>query len=277
MRSISRFLLRLGAKMRHRPRYRAIRSEMEEVLGHKILLKRAGARGRDDIFLIISQTNVLGVLRLINPYIRSQPLLPEMPFQITDHQSRLEREWNCYRIGSQYGLTPSPLWRCQDALLCSYIDGARLHDHLLADATVFWHLMIDGTRTLHNLHKVGMTHMDASLANMIKTQKSRTQAIVIDFEYVPHHQLSFAQQCAYDYLRLLESSYKFLPKNQVGQYKDWIACLDDCIDHETRATSLAPLAPAIARILNDKTLRTALTQIFQDKQTLLHSEYKLCA
>ena len=269
MRAVSRFLKREYATWRQRGRCQSLKHELQADLGFPVDLRRGGSRGRDDVFFVVHRDDVIGVVRLVNPFLHGKPLPPHMPFQTIDDTARLEREWACYERGSHHGLTPAPLWRTHDAMLCSFIEGQRLSDKLAANPDSIWALMIEGTRSLYKLHGIGLTHMDASLANMLRpTAQLRESCVMIDFEYVPHNDLSKVQQQVYDYLRLLESTYKFIPADQRANCQDWIRVLEDCIDDEHRSASLAPLAPALGRILGDQALTEALAQVFHDRHTL---------
>jgi len=46
---------------------------------------------------------------------------------------------------------------------------------------------------------------------------------IIDFEFSPENNISIEQQKSYDYLRLIESSLKFIPEGMNIKYDDWLS------------------------------------------------------
>jgi len=252
---------RTYAEYRLGTRRRALCVEIGAQLGERVTLERSGARGRDSIYLARTSDGIAGALRVVNPYLRRKALSAGMPFEALPVEERLDREWRCYTAGSKEGLTPKPLWLGEDALLCEYIPGERLSDRLFARPQRFWPLLVAGTRCIAALHHTGVTHMDASLANMVA--ESETQRIVfIDFEYGPRPGLSAADQRAYDYLRLLESVIKFMPPADGEPWEPWIAALETCVDDEARHADISALAPALGRVLAAPHLRRALSGVF---------------
>lgn len=261
MRALSRWAKRTYAEYRLGTRRRALCVEIGAQLGERVTLERAGSRGRDSIYVARTSDGIAGALRVVNPYLRRKALGAGMPFETLPVTERLDREWHCYAAGAKVGLTPRPVWRGEDALLCEYIRGERLSDRLSARPQEFWPLIVAGTRAIAALHCTGVTHMDASLANMVA--ESETERIVlIDFEYGPRQGLSAAEQRAYDHLRLLESVIKFMPAAAGAPWEPWIAALETCVDGEARHADITALVPALGRVLAAPHLRRALTRVF---------------
>ena len=169
MRALSRFLRREYGSLRIAPRKRRLIGQLSTHFQHPVSLHRAGSRGRDSVFLVKDRRAMLGALRLCNPYLRRRPLSADMPFTTLSDGERLSREWHCYAKAGPAGITPSPLWRDDDALMCAFVAGSRLSDRLSQDPSSFWGLLVRASRALTSLHALGITHMDASLANAIDT------------------------------------------------------------------------------------------------------------
>ena len=217
--------------------------------------------GRDSVYLVRDGAKVIGAVRLCNPYLRGKALAANMPFMTLADQVRLDREWQCYETASRSGLTPVPLWRDKDALMCEFLPGQRLSVLLAQEPADFWRLIRRTSMTLTALHDLGLTHMDASLANSIADNNGRGCRL-IDFEYGPAHELTFEQQKAYDYLRLLESSMKFMPLSAREQADEWVSELDQHITNDMREADLKPLVPAISRLLDSAPLVNKLVDVF---------------
>ncbi len=260
MRALSRFLRREYASLRIAPRKRRLIGQLSTHFGHPVSLYRSGSRGRDSVFLVKDGRAVLGALRLCNPYLRRKPLSADMPFTTLSDDERLSREWRCYAEAGPAGITPSPLWRDEDALMCAFVAGPRFSDRLSQDPSSFWGLLVRASRALASLHALGITHMDASLANMIDTGDG---CRLIDFEYGPRAGITLEQQMAYDHLRLLESSLKFMPAGEQTRIDTWLDALDAVLPQEVRGVDVAPLAPALTRVLARHDLGHRLAAIFR--------------
>ena len=265
MRALRRFIDHQLAELGIAPRRRRLRGELGRHFGRPIRLGVSGARGRDSVYQVLGADSdeILGVVRLVNPRKRRKPPSPDQPFVWQEDAPRLAREWHAYRCGGPLGLTPQPLWRADDALLCSHIDRARLSDRLFADPSRFWELNAAASGALAALHACGVVHMDASLANTLGDADLTTLSFV-DFEYAPAPDLNLAQQKAYDHLRLLESGIKFMPDAVAGGVSVYCERLDHCLDADTRHADLTRLEPAIGRLLAHPICRRALAAVFRE-------------
>ena len=259
MRALSGLLRREYAHLRIAGRKRRLIEQLSIHFGHPVSLCRAGARGRDSVFVVKDECQTMGAIRLCNPHLRVSALSSDMPFIILSNDERLSREWRCFAEASPAGITPRPLWRDEDALMCEFIAGPRLSDRLSQDPSSFWELLIRTSRALGRLHALDITHMDASLANTIDAGDG---CRLIDFEYGPRADISLEQQMAYDHLRLLESSLKFMPRRVRLRIDSWLEVLDVVLPKRTREVDIEPLAPAITRVLACHGLNHRLAAIF---------------
>ena len=246
MRALSGFLRREYANLRITGRKRRLIEQLSTHFDRPVSLHRAGARGRDSVFVVKDKRTNLGALRLCNPHLQRKALSADMPFVTLSNDERLSREWRCLAEAGPEGITPGPLWRDEDALMCEFIAGPRLSDRLSQDPSSFWELLASTSRALGALHALGITHMDASLANTIDAGDG---CRLIDFEYGPRADITLDQQMAYDHLRLLESSLKFMPHQEPLRADSWLEILDAVLPKPAREVDVAPLAPAITRVL----------------------------
>ena len=259
MRGLTRFLRREYANRRMSGRKRQLVEQLSAHFDRPVSLHRAGARGRDSVFLVKDARGTVGALRLCNPYLRRRPPSADMPFVTLSDGERLSREWRCYAEAGPAGITPTPLWRDEDALMCEFVAGPRLSDRLSQDPSSFWELLVRASRALGNLHALAITHMDASLANTIDAGDG---CRLIDFEYGPSAGIALEQQMAYDHLRLLESSIKFMPPGEQVRVDTWLETLVSIVPRQVRDADITPLAPAIARVLARRDIRHRLAAIF---------------
>lgn len=257
MRAVSGFLRREYANLRISGRKRRLIEQLSDHFDRPVSLHRAGARGRDSVFVVKDKRENVGALRLCNPHLRRKAPSADMPFVMLSNAERLSREWRCLAVAGPAGITPSPLWRDTDALMCEFIAGPRLSERLSQDPSSFWGLLVRTSRVLGSLHVLGITHMDASLANTIDTGDG---CRLIDFEYGPHVGITLEQQMAYDHLRLLESSLKFMPHRE--GVDSWLDVLKAVLPERAREVDIAPLAPAIARVLARHEIIYRLAAIF---------------
>ena len=259
MRALSGFLRREYANLRIAGRKRRLIQQLSTHFDRPVSLHRAGMRGRDSVFLVKDKSENMGSLRLCNPHLRRPALSADMPFVTLSNDERLSREWRCFAEAGPAGITPSPIWRDNDALMCEFIAGPRLSDRLSQDPSSFWDLLVRASRVLGRLHALGITHMDASLANTIDAGGG---CRLIDFEYGPRTGITLEQQMAYDHLRLLESSFKFMPRRERVPIDSWLEALDAMLPKRVREADIAPLTPAIERVLACHSLKQRLAAIF---------------
>ena len=80
---------------------------------------------------------------------------------------RIKHEFEVYSRGFASGLTPEPLWKAPDALFCRYLPYRPLMSWVKSGSNL-WPLLREGSAALDRLHReAGVSHMDASLGNVI--------------------------------------------------------------------------------------------------------------
>ena len=253
MRSLKRWFKTRYADIRNYHRRVAVADEISGLLGVPVELEKSGNRGQDDIYFVNSNQDKTGVLRLYNPH-KKQRFFPEgYPFKILPFESRLEQEWHAYQTGYPLGLTPKPLWKDRDAILCEYLPYTTLHKIMLSNPGLSWELINKASRRLQDLHAAGITHMDASLANILTDSNCR-HLVFIDFEFSPANGLSFRLQKLYDHLRLLESSLKFMPEGMINDAGDWLQNLHQVFGNSPPESGIEILVPGLPRLTSNQAL-----------------------
>jgi len=249
MRVLKRWWLRSRAFRAAQPELEACRATMERLFGGPVTWRRTGGCGRDVVCLVSCGGKPVGVLRRVAPVAvrasgeprKEQPAVPLGP------EEKIKREWQAYAVGAPHGLTPVPLWRAERILICAYVDGVPLKKEAERNGT---YLDVAAAVLPHiaRLHRLGVTHLDMSLSNILAEETGRR--VFVDFEYGPAAGLTFEQQCLHDYLRLLESVWKFLDPPQRGRVgRVWDEALRAHAPDQVRAAEIAPLRPALTRIL----------------------------
>ncbi len=227
--------------------YRAV---AERLFGGPITWREAGGRGRDVICQILREGQPAGYLRIVDPACApSAPSAAGLPFVSLPASEKLSREWQAYERGTPLGLTPPPLWRDARGMISGYRDARPLEAEAAHDGRSRLALAAEALPAIARLHAAGVTHMDLSLANILRDRASDA-LLFVDFEYGAAPELSAEQQALYDYLRLLESIWKFLPADERAAACDvWGEGYKRHAPAAVRAADLTPLRPAIRRVL----------------------------
>ena len=240
-----------------RPQLSACYPHVASHFGGPVTWRHTGGCGRDVVCLVARDGRPVGVLRVTLP--GAKLLIPPtagLPFVSLPAATKIEREWFAYTAGFEQGLTPQPLWRDGCSMLCAYVDAQPLKR--MADEGEASPLALATAALPHiaRLHAAGLTHMDMSLSNILY-DRSQQRHFFVDFEYGPAEGLTVEQQCLYDYLRLLESIWKFLsPAERAAAAGTWGQAFQACASVSVRAAELAPLRPALGRILAAPELRS---------------------
>lgn len=261
IRAVKRWCKRHYAEFRNSDRAKSVAVEMALALKQEIDLVSAGAAGRDSIYWVESHGNRFAVLRLVNPYKKREPMPSASPFVWLDDSERIDNEWKAYSLGAKAGVTPEPIWRCDDAIACKYLPWPPLFAQLVQAPERYWEFVCQATKELARLHAAGLTHMDGNLANLLVDPVSG-KGVFVDFEYGPADFIDVSQQRAYDFLRLVDGSLKFCAPEVRLNFDPWVCLLKELVDEEVRDVILKPLHPALGRLLNEADLCTALKTVF---------------
>lgn len=263
MRAAKRWIRAQFWEWRMRDRRKAVAGEVAAALqlpAPPRLIER-GNLGHDSNYNVFSGGEQIGVLRLVNPHKKRPAPAAGMPFEIAGPSMRIKHEFEVYGRGAASGLTPTPVWKAPDALFCRFLPYRPLMSWVKESSSI-WPLLIEGSATLHRLHEdVGLSHMDASLGNVL-ADENRTRHALVDFEYLPAEGVSFAEQKVYDHLRLVHSSWKFIRSAERAPSQSWLAQLDSYLDPAMRDIAFDRIGPALENLLNDTAWRQALAPLF---------------
>jgi hypothetical protein len=193
-------LLRLWkARLGIRGRVRALTADLKTAFPQLVrLTPSAHSGGFDSIYFLESAEGPFGVLRLNNPHQKRKAVHSELPRRSPSPAERIVREWSAYSTLAPLGLSPTPLWRADDAIVCSYspAPGVRkIMENRLADPAAVFTVVLN---SIGRMHEAGIVHLDLSPGNVLVCPKTLAVAL-IDFEYAPVAGRSFADDCAFDW------------------------------------------------------------------------------
>jgi hypothetical protein len=249
-------------------RRREVARQLQEFLGlaRPPIMASSGARGHDSNYLVADPKSIHGVLRLVNPHHKRPNPAPDMPFIFEKADARLEREWSAYARGAAAGLTPLPLWRAQDAIFCEYIPFRTLQGQLMESPERAWEILCRAAQAVQGLHAAGITHMDVCLANMLADPQLE-RIVFVDFEYSPAPHIDLSAQRVYDHLRLIDSTWKFIPEARRGDWDGWLKIFASAAAADISQANLTALAPALGRVLNAPVLGKKIWELSGRTQT----------
>lgn len=253
IKTIKRFFIKQASYKEAYPYLCEIRPVLNDIFNGVIKCVLAGGRGKDVIFLIKKQHSFVGVLRISHQkQTKISCCINKMPYEYLSAEDKINRERIAYEKGHILGLTPKPLWWSSKALLCEYIKGYPLMKWV--HTKIFLQHLSKALPFIKKMHAINITHMDMSPANILV--KEDEQYVFVDFEYGANLVLSFEQQCLYDYLRLLESSWKFLSlKDKKEVFNVFGKKFLEIVPDDVKRADIRPLKPALMRILEAEELK----------------------
>jgi RIO-like serine/threonine protein kinase len=200
----NRLLRQWKARFGIRKRVRELTAQLKGVFPQlDQLVPSAHWGGFDSIyFLEDSACQRFGVMRLNNPHQKRKAVHTDLPRRSPTPAERIDREWQAYSVLAPLGLSPRPLWRSHDAVVCAHSSHLSFRRHIEAGS-------IDVARGLEailnavgRMHEAGLTHLDLSPGNILVCPHTFETAL-IDFEYVPLASRSFDDDRAYDWRQMI--------------------------------------------------------------------------
>lgn len=205
MQAPNRWLRQFVCRVGIQTRLRRLRSELADVFPDlQQITPSEHDGGYDSIFFLEGTNERLGVLRLNNPYKRRAPVWPGKPRNVLAPRARLDREWSAYEVLAPAGLSPRPLWRTDDAIVCSHCRSPRLRVVLEAGLLPLAEAFEVTLAAVHEMHTLGVAHLDLTAGNILLDPETR-QVTFIDFEYKALAAADFDQQRRLDVQYLVES------------------------------------------------------------------------
>ncbi|MDP2205008.1 MAG: hypothetical protein Q8K65_01730 [Alphaproteobacteria bacterium] len=265
-----RWWRRIRAEYLNRARHRQIVSLLRaEVFGGApVTLKRMGNGGADSVYKVFLGKDAAGILRVRNPYQKPRPSALNAFLALS--QSSIDREWAVYTKGYPAGLTPQPLWRCEDAMLCAHLPYRPLRDCLNAkNAPPFLPLLLRCAALLDRLHKTGLSHMDAGLGNVLVDENFENMTL-IDFEHGPAENFSFPAQCLYDHLKLLNTALQYRPAETIEGFSLWADNFRSGLAGDSSARAYFDTPAAEAALDESKLPLSRLVNIWANPEIAAH-------
>jgi len=213
MRSLRKTIKRKKELKTHRPEMLQVQQQLSDHLNQKLQLKPAsGKAGQDQIYNAYNGQKIIAIVRIQNKNIPDEP--PKWNFRnALELQPRMENEWNAYSMLSSQALSPTPLWRNEIAIACSWVNANRASRRFIHAKKDFWVLVEIIFDAVCKMHNCGITHMDLNLGNILINQTTN-DITFIDFEFAPADWVSPNQQRICDFLCLLN---EFCKKRRGGK------------------------------------------------------------
>jgi len=227
MKTIFKFVKNIRNYFLYKKRIQSVKSLLQ-VKFDNISFQFSSFGGADFNYYILKKGERFAILRLA---IEDYKVDKSIVLQRFEKAKRLEKEYQAYSIGSKHDLTPKVLHYCDNGLVCEYLKGSRVYTVLQSDKSQVWNILIDAVYTYKNLHDLGITHLDATLKNFIM---DKGKMKVIDFEYYPSENLNLEVQKAYDYIRIIEHTLRFIPEKYQNDYHEFLDVLDVIVSKELR-------------------------------------------
>lgn len=249
------------------PRRREIERELTEHCGHTVELVSVNAlRSYDEVFFALRDGCKFAVVRVNSP-IKQDPDEPvgrdHLVIPLRSSQ-RLDREWTAYEQLAPLGLSPRPLWRCEDAIACEWLEWPRMSETIIRDREQFWPLMECIVPAIRRMHDGGVTHLDLNPGNLLIELETRNVAF-IDFEFGAVDWINAAQQRAYDYLRLVSECLRRRRGGPqlLSDTDRLIRLLEQSVDEATRGAELSLSVDRLRRLTEHPELRRKLGSVFE--------------
>ncbi|MGA1013858.1 MAG: lipopolysaccharide kinase InaA family protein [Limisphaerales bacterium] len=268
-----KWLRRSWERYQQAPRKNQLSQELAEHFKCAIALKPASTKGGyDQIYLAQSGKEIVAVVRVNNPHkVSTDPIGPEDPAIPLGNEERLNREWQAYETLSPHGLSPRPLWRCQDAIACSWLDWKRLSTQMTNPRLDPIAIQMSLFSSIRRMHDLGITHLDLNLGNFL-IRPGATQLAVIDFEFGPVNGIDSGQQMAFDYLKIIQDSLR--PRRGYGRLmpslNDWMNLITQHIHPSASQASLPFVPRVLPRLYDHPEIVKSLRAIFSRLPDAMH-------
>ena len=233
------------------PRIKEIRGIIQYKLSleHLPIFKKSGGQGRDLVYLVYqkNQEKPFGVIRMINHFKKYHQDTAKNFFNQPDDM-RIQYEYDIYTSGAAQALTVEPLLKGDDFLLCGYSDYTPLFDDFIKEPESFWRYVDFMMPHIGRLHAQDIAHCDMSFSNVLV---QGDKAIFIDFEYSYGDVITWPEAMLYDYLNLLDNSWKFVPqeiRENEAEIEKWFEKIQTVLGNELKAVNVEKLKPSLPRL-----------------------------
>lgn len=242
-----------------------LEAEFSRFHGSPVRFVPADAKGGyDQIFYALDGRERLAVVRVNSPHKSEKdpigPLDPGIPLGPAD---RLEREWEAYTKLFPAGLSPRPMWRADDCIVCSWIPWKRASEVLVKRRDLTWSVIGRSFAAIRRMHDAGVIHLDLNTGNLLIEENGAGIAI-IDFEFGPVDWVTRGQQMAFDYLRLIDDFVKPRRGGRVmlADTGKLAGLLDGHVSPEARGAEMGFAFAKLKRLAEQPALCDAIGAVF---------------
>jgi len=199
----NRLLRQWKARFGIRKRVREITAELKRQFPLKALIPSSHSGGFDSIYFLEDHGGQrFGVLRLNNPHQKRKVVHTDLPRRSPSPRERIDREWRAYAVLGPLGITPQPLWRSDDAVVCSYSAFPNLRRLMEDGFPELRPALAAVLQSIGKMHDQGVVHLDLSPGNVLVCQTTLAP-LLIDFEYVSLDGRSFEDDARYDWQQMI--------------------------------------------------------------------------
>lgn len=200
--------------------------------------------GEDINYKLYKNDKIFGVFRHV---ILDKEVVIDTPFNRIEKQKRIDKETFSYEKGGIANLTPKLLYSFENGVVCEYIEGKRLDQIIKNDTSKIWEILSELVQRYAKLHALGITHLDATLKNSIIDDRDN-KIKIYDFEYYAKEGLNFELQCAYDYIRIIEHTLRYLSEVDNTQVLEFISLLKEIVPQEVKKVDFFLIRGYLKRI-----------------------------
>jgi hypothetical protein len=220
--------------------------------------------GYDQIFYAMQGRGRIAVVRVNSPHKSENDPIGEFdPGIPLGPAERLEREWEAYTKLFPAGLSPRPIWRADDCIVCSWLPWKRASEVLVKRRDLVWDIITRSFEAVRRMHDAGVIHLDLNTGNLLIEENGPGIAI-IDFEFGPADRVTREQQMAFDYLRLIDDFVK--PRRggkiMLDDVTQLARLLDARVPSEIRGASMGFGFAKLHRLAAQEELCAALRTVF---------------
>jgi tRNA A-37 threonylcarbamoyl transferase component Bud32 len=233
MRKLRRAIKHIKLYYSNRTAIKCAHDLLKEYFGNDIKIKLASMGGEDLNYTLQRDGKIFAIFRQSISSSVDSTHFSTFPIQRQDKKSRFEKEIFAYTHGGKFGLTPKLLYVCDYGVVCEYIHGENLWNQVKKDPQSIWKILTEVIKVYLELHKLGISHLDATLKNCIYDESTK-KIKVFDFEYYAMPELNFTTQQAYDIVRIIEHSLRVVPPMYQNDFEFFIDFLKDALPEEVK-------------------------------------------
>lgn len=228
MRKLRRFFRHCNRVIHSLHQLKQAREKLKEHFGKDITVHFVSFGGEDINYMLKRNKQCFGIFRQCLLIQEKQSLQDLGPIQRKDTSKRIAKEQLAYAKGGEKSVTPRLLYAFDGGTVCEYLEGERLWDVVKKNPQQVWTILEQVIHVYHQLHLLGIAHLDATLKNVILDMQDQ-KIKIFDFEYYARSDISFELQQAYDFVRLIEHTLRIIPDEYQMEFESFIIQLKTMI------------------------------------------------